>query len=155
MRRCLVCCALEMGVAKAAVAALGNQDALPWRGEVSQQRLAVFGKNLSTRRNFDVAVVAIGTSAVLAHAAPASLSFVVLLVAVVDQRVEVVDAFDEDTATLSAVAAVGSAELNKLLAAEADAAVAACSGRDVDFGLIEKLHDARAFKAVVQGRRRS
>ena len=41
-----------------------------------------------------------------------------------------------------AVAAVGSAELDELLAPEADAAVAAAARADLDPGVIEELHGA-------------
>ena len=47
----------------------------------------------------------------------------VLLVAVVDQRVQPVDRLGPDVAALAAVAAVRAAELDELLAPEADAAV--------------------------------
>ena len=54
--------------------------------------------------------------------ARAVLGLEVLLIAVVDQRVEVGDALDPDVAALAAVAAVGAAELDELLAPERDAA---------------------------------
>ena len=64
----------------------------------------------------------------------------VLLVAVVDQRVEAVDGLDHDVAAAAAVAAGRSAELDELLAPERDAAVAARAGRDIDLGFVEEFH---------------
>ena len=63
-----------------------------------------------------------------------------LLVAVVDERVQPVDAFRPDVAATPAVAAVGAAELDELLAAEGERAVPAVAGADIDLGLIEELH---------------
>ncbi len=63
-----------------------------------------------------------------------------LLVAVVDQRVEAVDAFGHDIAAAPAVAAVGTAELDEFLAAERDAARSAVARANVDLGLIEEFH---------------
>jgi hypothetical protein len=78
--------------------------------------------------------------AVLAHAAAAALRLEVLLVAVVDQRVEAVDGLDHDVAAFAAVTAVRAAELDELLAPERHAAVAARAGLDIDLGLVEELH---------------
>ncbi len=73
---------------------------------------------------------------VLAHAVAARLSFEVLLIAIIDQRVEAVGGFDPDIAAASAVAAIGAAERDKLLAPERDRAGAAVAGAHVDFGLV-------------------
>ena len=89
---------------------------------------------------FSIDVVAAGAGAVAAHAVAAVLRLEMLLVAVVDERVEAVDAFGPDVAAAAAVAAVGSAELDELLAAEGDRAVPAVAGADIDLGLIEKFH---------------
>ena len=73
----------------------------------------------------------------------ALLRLEVLLVAIVEQRVEVRHAFEDDVAAFAAVAAVRSAELDVFLAAEADAAIAAVTGAHIDLGLIEELHFQR------------
>ena len=78
--------------------------------------------------------------AVLAHAVLAALGHEMLLVAVVDQRIEAVDRLDDDVAALAAVAAGGTAEFDKLLAAERDAAIAACARPDIDLGFVEEFH---------------
>ena len=92
---------------------------------------------------FSTTSLPLAPCAVLAHAVAAALGLEVLLVAVVDQRVEAVDRLDNDVAALAAVAAVGPAELDELLAPERDAAVAARAGRDVDLGLVEEFHGRR------------
>ena len=68
------------------------------------------------------------------------LGLEVLLVAVVDQRVQPVDRLDPDVAAAPAVAAVRPAELDEFLAAERHRAGAAVAGTYVDFRLVEEFH---------------
>ena len=53
-----------------------------------------------------------------------------------------IDRLGPDVAALAAVAAVGAAELDELLAAEADAAAAAAAGPDLNAGMVEEFHTA-------------
>jgi hypothetical protein len=48
---------------------------------------------------------------------------------------------DQHVAALAAIAAIGAAEFDVLLAAEGDDAVAAVSGLQVDLGFVEEFHD--------------
>ena len=75
-----------------------------------------------------------------AHAVDAGLGLEMLLVAVVDQRVQPVDGFEPDVAAAAAIAAVRPAELDEFFAAERDRASAAVAGADIDFRLVEKFH---------------
>ena len=129
-----------MCIAEAAIAALDQHDALARRGQVRDQRLIVLFEDLRARRHLQHHVGAAGAGAVLAHAVAALLGLEMLLVAVVDQRVQVRHALDDHVAALAAVAAVGPAELDELLPPEADGAVAAVARADIDLGLIEELH---------------
>ncbi len=131
---------LEMGVAEAAIAALGEHHALADFGQVGDQRLAVFLENLRARRHAQHGVGAARTGAVPAHPVHAGLGFKMLLVAKVDQRVEAGDALDDDVAAAPAVAAVRPAELDELFAPKRQRARAAIAGADKDAGLIEELH---------------
>ena len=63
-----------------------------------------------------------------------------LLVAVVDERVQPLDRLGDHVAALAAVAAVRPAELHELLAPEADAATAAAAGADLHPRMVEELH---------------
>ena len=130
-----------MGIAETAIAALGEHHALAEGGQIGEQRLVVLvedlGADLGTLRTTSGTV---RPDAVLAHAVTAGLGLEMLLIAVVDQRVEAVDAFGHDVAAAPAVAAVGSAELDEFLAAERHAAGAAVAGADIDLGLIEEFH---------------
>ncbi len=63
-----------------------------------------------------------------------------LLIAIIDQRVEAIDAVRDHIAAAAAVAAVGAAELDVFLAPERQRSSAAGTGFYVDFGLIEEFH---------------
>jgi hypothetical protein len=131
---------LEMRIAEAAVAAAGERRALPDRGEIGQQGLAVLFVDLGSHRHLEHDVVRVGAVAVLAHAAAAALGLEMLLVAVVDQGVEALDRHRDHVAALAAVAAAGPAEFNELFAAERHAAVSAVAGADENLGFIEEFH---------------
>src|SRR6185437_12683129 len=83
---------------------------------------------------------AVGAVAVLAHAVAAALRLEVLLVAIVDQRIEAVHRLDHDIAASAAIAATRATEFDELLAPERDAAVPARTGLDINLGLVEEFH---------------
>ena len=112
------------------------------RGEIGEQGLAVLLEDLRAHRNPQHHVGAARAGAVLAHAVHAVLGLEMLLIAVIDQRVEAVHAFGDHVAAAAAIAAVRPAELDEFLAPERDAAGAAVAGADVDLGLIEEFHDS-------------
>src|SRR4029079_5066624 len=111
---------LEMGVAETAIAAFGEHEFFAKRGEVVDQRLAILVENLRADRHLEHDRFAVGAMAFLAHAVGALLRLEVLLVAIVDQRVQPIDHFDDDIAATAAIAAAWSTELDELLAAERD-----------------------------------
>ena len=63
-----------------------------------------------------------------------------LLVAVIDQRVEPVDAFDDHIAAASAVPAIGAAEFDEFLTPEGNATRAPIARANIDFSLIKEFH---------------
>ncbi len=129
-----------MRVAEAAVPAFSQKLALAEFGEVGDQRLVIVLEYLRADRDAEHHVGALGAMAVAAHAVAAGLRLEVLLVAIVDQGIQPVDSFREDVAAAPAVAAVGPAELDELLAAKGDRARAAVAGADIDLGLVEEFH---------------
>src|ERR1700722_13296554 len=129
-----------MRIAKAAIAAFGQHEFFAERGEIVDQRFAILVEYLSADRHFQRNRLAVGAMAVLAHAIGALLRLEMLLVAIVDQRVEAVDHFDHDIAAAAAIAAGGAAELDILLAAERHAAVTAVAGADIDLCLVKEFH---------------
>src|SRR5437764_2254457 len=107
---------LEVGVAKPAVAAPRQHRALTDLEEIGEQRLAIIGIDLSAGRYLQHDVGTVPAVAVLAHAAAAALGLEMLLIAIVDQRVEPVDRQHDHVAALAAIAAAGAAALDDLLA---------------------------------------
>src|ERR1043165_3982965 len=107
---------LEMGVAETAIAALGKQGARAGPIEIGDQRCVVFFIDFGSHGHTKDGVRTIRPCHLLAHAMTAAFRGKVLLVAVVYEGIEVLDGFGPDIAATAAVAAIGSAELNELLA---------------------------------------
>src|SRR5260370_32828949 len=129
-----------MRVAEPAIAAFGQHELFAEGGGGVDQGVAVLVEHLRSDRHLEHYRFAVGAVAVLAHAVGALLGLEVLLIAVVDQRVQSIDRFDDDVAAAAAIAAARSTELDILLAAERHAAVAAVAGADIDFCFIKKFH---------------
>ncbi len=78
-----------------------------------------------------------------------------LLVAIVDEGVEAFGRHDPHIAALTAVAAVGAAVGNELLAPEGDAACAAVAGTNEDLTGVEEFHGSTRFKKGRAGLRKT
>src|SRR5207342_599373 len=130
---------LEMGIPEPAVPAACEHHPLAGMGEIGNQGLAVL-IDLRSRRYFQHRIGTVRTVAVLAHPAAAFPGLEMLLIPVIDQRVETLHGFGNHVASFAAVAAVWSAEFYEFLAPKRDAAVAAITGANKDLGLVEKFH---------------
>ena len=101
----------------------------PELGQVGEQgALLIVGEDLRSDRDLDHQVLAAGAGTVRACPALSAGRAEMLGVAEVDQRIEAGHRLEDDVAALSAVAAVGAAELDELLAPEADRAGSAGAG---------------------------
>ncbi len=129
-----------MGVAEAAVAALGQAHAVAGVGEVGDQGLAILFEHLGADRHLEHRVRPVRARAVAAHAMHPGLALEVLLVAVVDQGVQPLDGLDPDIAAAPAIAAVRASELDELLTPERHGSAPSVAGAHIDLGLIEELH---------------
>src|SRR5262249_47629025 len=94
------------------------------------------------RRHGQDEVAPAGAGALAPGAAAPVRRAEMLLVAIIDQRVEVVLSEKDDVAAFAAVAAVRAAELDEFLAPEARRAGAAVAAFEVDLALVEKFHRA-------------
>src|SRR5665213_819549 len=101
-----------MRVAEAAIAAFGKHKFLTQRAEIVDQGFAILVEYLGADRHLEHDRLAVGAMAVLAHAIGALLRLEVLLIAVVDQRIQSIGHFDNDVATAAPIAAARSAELD-------------------------------------------
>jgi len=135
-----VCRRLEAGVSEAAVAAARKQGALTGMRKVGNERLVVFGIDLRAGGNLKRDVAAPRPGTIGAHAVPAAGRRVMLLIAEIDERVQIFHAFGPDASALPAVAAVGTAEFDKFFPPEGQAAITAVSRLYVNFCLVEKSH---------------
>ena len=94
-----------MQIAEAAIAALEQHEALADRRDVGDQRLAVLLEDLRAGGYLQHDIGAAGAGAVAPHAVHAGLGLEMLLVAIVDEGVQTVDAFDDHVAAAAAVTA--------------------------------------------------
>ena len=76
----------------------------------------------------------------VANALHAALRLEVLLVAIVDESVQIVRRLQDDVSATPAIATIRPTIFDELLATESDAARAAIAGFDVELRLIKKLH---------------
>ncbi len=138
--RCTIGAGLVVRVAEPAVAAACQRDLQTRRGEIGEQRLALLVHDLRADRNLDHHRVRGGARAIRTGTVAALPGPEMLCVAEVDQRVQVMDGFEDDVPATPPIAAVRATELDILLAPECADPVAAVTGADEDLGLIEKLH---------------
>ncbi len=129
-----------MRVAEPAVAAPGQDDPLAFLGQISEEGFSVFIQDLCADRDLEHRVFATLAGAIGTHAVPAAGGLVMLLIAKVDERIEIVHAFGDHVTAASAVAAVRAAKLNERLAAKANAAVAAVAALYIYLLLIQEFH---------------
>jgi len=137
-----------MGIAEAAIAALGNAETLTLDCHVDDQSFVVFLEDLRADRDLQRHVFAIGTRAVAAHAMRAGLGLEMLLEAEVDQRVEAVDRLHPDIAATTAVAAVRTAEFDELFAPKRDSTGATVARANIYLSFVEKFHLAAVNSSV-------
>ena len=142
MARRLIGAAFEMGVAETAIAALQKQHAFAGLRQIADQGFAVFFQNLGARGHAHDRIVTAGARHILAHAGQTVFGADMLLIAVVDQGVEIVHRHGPDIAAAAAIAAIGAAKFDELLTPEGDATIAAIAGANVDLGFVEEFHAA-------------
>src|SRR5581483_9193219 len=140
--RCTVGGGFKMRIAETAIAAMREHDAFARFGQVGKQRFAVLFVNLRADRDLEHSVGAVGAVAILAHSAAAVFGEEMLLIPVINQRVEAGNGLGDNVSAPATVAAVRSAKLDKLFAPKRYAAVSAVAGADIDLGFIKEFHVA-------------
>ena len=137
---------LELRIAAAAVAAFGNHIKLTGLNHVDNYRFAVIGNNLRPDRNLDDNVVAFGSGLVRTHAVLTARRLKVLVIAKVDQRIQILNRFKINAAAFAAVTAVRPAKLDILFPAERNAAGTAVARLHENLSLIQKFHNRSLSK---------
>jgi hypothetical protein len=130
-----------------------QHDTLTGRHEVGDEGLVVLGQDLRSGRDLEHDRVAGAAALVLALAVMATLGAEMLLIAIIDQRVQIGLGLDHDVAAATSVAAIGPAIFDEFFAPEAKAAGATVTGLRVDLALIEEFH-VRARVADGRGPKR-
>mmetsp|Transcript_20978 Transcript_20978/g.80913 ORF Transcript_20978/g.80913 Transcript_20978/m.80913 type:complete len:338 (-) Transcript_20978:524-1537(-) len=131
---------LEMQVAKAAIAALAQQDALARLQQLADHCLGFEVGDDGADGHAQDDIVRRCAEAVGAATGLAIARLVAARIAVVDQRVEVAVGLGPDAAAFAAITAVWPAKGNEFLAAKARAARAAVTGGDIDGGFVNEFH---------------
>ena len=120
-----------------------GEHALARRREVADQLARVALRHDGAHGNAEHEILAAGAGAVAALAVLTAFGLVVTLVVIVEERGERRIGLEEDRATVTAVAAVGTAARDELLAPEGDAAGAPIAALDEDVDLVDEHRGAR------------
>ena len=129
-----------MHVAETAKAAPGDQQSLAVFGQVADDLVGIEVVHHGADRHDDRLVLAGLAVHLAAHAVLAALRLEAGFVAKIDEGVEVLVGLHPDVAAIAAVAAIGAAERDELLATERNAAVAAIASGDGDFNFVDEFH---------------
>ena len=135
----------EVDVAKATLSTAGEQDRLTVGVEVGDDLAGVLVGDHRADRNVQGDIAAALAVAIARAAVFASLREELAGVAILDQGVEVAVGDDVNTTAASAVSPVRAAFRFVLFAPERDDAVAAIAGGNIDFCLVDKLHETASF----------
>lgn len=130
----------ELQVAPAPIAALGNTDPLARLGQIGNHGFLVLIDDFGAQGHLHHDVIAGLAGFLAAHAGLAGFGKEMLLIAIVDERVQPLDRLDPDRTAMAAVAAIRPAEFDEFLAPERHAARPTAARADIDFGKVEELH---------------
>ena len=121
-----------------ASAALSNQDAFVWLGEIVEQFTRVVVINDRADRDANLEILSAAALTITTFTVPAALSPEYVIKAEFEKRV-LVNVRDEiNIAAVSAIAAARAALRNELFPSERDRSVSAVAGFDGNFCLINK-----------------
>jgi len=128
-----------------AISAFGEQGTLSVLNHINQD-FAIIGVNhLCSDRHFNLDIFSSRPRAVTTHPVNAGAGFEMLLIAVINQRIERARGDNPNITALAAIAAIRPAKGDIFLTPKRDASASAISGFDEDFCLIEKFHDGLLF----------
>src|SRR5262245_48053342 len=122
-----------MLVAEATIAAGRKSETPAHFGQVANQGFITFLENLRSGGNLENAICAFGAGPVAAHAVNPGLGPEMLLVPIVDQRVETIDRLHPNVTAAAAITAVRPAELDEFFAPKRYGPRAAVARADIDF----------------------
>src|SRR5690606_35530968 len=147
--------ALERGIPAASAAAARDEQAIARRDEIAEQLVGVEIEDLRADRHGDEQIGARRAGHVPAAARLAALGLEAPLDTEVRERAHAFLRDQIDAPAGAAVAPVGAALRDVLLAAKADRAVAAAAGLDANISLVDELHDWSSLQDPGAGRPRT
>ena len=122
----------------------------PGAGQVLEHVSGLGVDHQRAGRHVDHQILAVAAVAIRAAAALAAFGLPVFLLRERRQAVDALGRDDDHAAAVAAVAAVGPAARNVLLAAKADAAVAAAAGLDLQSDAIDEHENCLARRSLIQ-----
>jgi hypothetical protein len=136
-----------MRVTLAASTAGGHHDALASGLEITEEFAG--RRRADNRADWDAnyAVIAAPAMAVAAHTMLATPSFVLLLIAQIEQRRKLCVGFHDHVTATPAVPAARPAPRHELFPPKGDAATPAVAGNDANFGFVNKFHIPKGFRS--------
>ena len=119
---------------------------MPDFGQIGDDGFFVLIKDFGSHGHAQHNRIAILAGALTPHAGLTVFREKVLLVAEIDQCVQAFDRLNHNVTTPAAIAPIGTAVLHVFFTPKRDATAASCTGANVDFGEIEKLHELRPMR---------
>jgi hypothetical protein len=130
----------EKGIAHAAPPTMQKNQFLPFLGEVGEDGFFILVQYLRADRDAKHDIGTILPASVLATALLSMLGFKVLLIAVVNQGIQIAHRDYPNLPASSAVAAIGATIFNEFLTPEADTTRTTIAALDKNFRFIEEFH---------------
>ena len=134
-----------MDIALAATPALGDQKALAILGQITNLLVGFHTRYHGADRHADDRVIAGLAGHLATHAVFATQGTKTAHVAKIDERIQAFIGDQPDTATIGTIAAIRAAKRNEFFAPEADATIAAVTGKNLDGGFVDELHKSSGF----------
>src|SRR5690606_3157517 len=94
-----------------------------------------------THRHLQDQILALGTSAIAAHARLPAFRPMTPLIAIVDQRIETVIGLQENRPAITPITAARATHGHKFFPAERHTAISTLASLDTDLGFIDEFHD--------------
>ena len=141
---------LETAIAQPVPAALSHQQALPRLDQVANDFLGGGIDHRGSHRHRQLQIITLAPGTVTATTILPALGIETAGIAIVHQGIEVLVSHQEDRAAIAAIAAVGAALLDKFLATEAHAAIAAVARFHVYGYFIDEFHLGASRQAAGQ-----
>ncbi len=132
--------ALKTQVAEAAIATLGNHNALTRREQLIEHLTGIRIGDDGTHRHLERDVVTGSTEHVRAHTVLTTFGFMAARIAVIDQGIQIGVGYGIHVATTPTITAIGAAKLFVFFVPKGHTAIPAIASGYIDIGFIDEFH---------------